>query len=236
MTPPSVRAAVLALPLLAITAVARPAAAQTTRAGDGCTFERCGLRVQGSSVYRGLEGERVGRMGLFYADLRFLQAAPDSAGILARRAVSRHERSGLLRHLAQFSFMPTYAMSLARIGDDDVPAHGWTALGLAVAGLLLDHIADRRGEGAATAMSRSVWWYNHDVAAGRIGDARPDLPPLDPDHFGRAGLGWGYAIGITAGTILASESDQDEPVVELIAVPAASAVVGWLVGRVIPRR
>lgn len=46
VTPPSVRAAVLALSLLAITAVARPAAAQTTRAGDGCTFERCGLRVQ----------------------------------------------------------------------------------------------------------------------------------------------------------------------------------------------
>ncbi|MBW3551993.1 MAG: hypothetical protein KY466_00710 [Gemmatimonadetes bacterium] len=216
---------------LLLLAAAAPAGAQ---GAEPCDFERCGLRVQGTSVLRGPGTDRVAGLGRLYADLRFLETAGDSAAILARTAARAHERSQLAGALATVALLPLYEHFYVsgRVREDP----SWTSAGLGLTGVVALYVAAWWQRPVRGSVSRAVWWYNRGVAAGEVYDRSPELPALDPDHFGRAGLVWGAFLGMAAGQGLARHTAPDrEPLLELLALPAATAGVGWLVGRAIDR-
>ena len=216
-----------------LVALAAPLTAQSI---EPCDFDRCGLRTQGLSVVRGPGGDRVAGLGPLYADLRFLEAAGDSAAILARTAARAHERSQLAGALGSVALIPLYTTMFATVDGWRSGDVSWTSVGLASAGFIVEYFAVRWDRPVSGSFSRAVWWYNRDVAAGEVYDESPPLPPLDPDHFGRAGLVWGAALGMAGGNALARHTSPDrEPLLELLALPAATAGVGWLIGRAIDR-
>ena len=227
--------------LLSALLAAGAAAATSAAAQEGsCTFERCGLRAQGTSVFRGLGDDLVVRTGSHYPDVRFLEAAGDSIAMLGRAARADAERAIVAAGVAGMLWAPAavliYGPGLHGVVDDAPTAETWTALGMMVAGYIPVMLSSRWRERVPGLLSRAVWRYNRAVAAGAVSGHPPELPPLDPAHFGRTGFKWGLLAGVVAASFLTRNARPDEDVwIEGFVVPWAGAAAGWVAGRMVPR-
>lgn len=228
-----IRAALIAvLPLLA--AAPAPLSGQ-----DGaCAFDVCGLRLQRHAVFRGPGDDRVASAHGPYPDLRFLLAAGDSVALLAAEALDLAERSVVARNVAHLGLAPVAVLVYGADLNDDLPESMlWTVGASTVVGYVAAIVGGRWNSRVAPALSGAVWRYNRAVAAGEVTGAPPALPPLEPAHHGRTGLVQGVAAGTLAGIVLADRARPgDDPWVEAFVLPWGGAAVGWVVGRLFPRR
>src|SRR5262245_48201915 len=122
-------------------------AAQETR----CSFQECGLRVEKQRLLQGARGKEVGRLGVFFDDLRVLEIGADSA---ARYAIEykRDNRSGNLLTLTGLAFGMTGVLMQNR--DN----RSWTPTYLVLTGAAFNFLGSHQLIKAQTALSRYVWW------------------------------------------------------------------------------
>jgi hypothetical protein len=153
-------AARLAAALLAPPA---PAAAQTATPAETCAYDACALRLWENDLLEGREGERVAAFGFFRPPAaRELLEASDSAAWHLDRVEETYTSGRVIWILGQAASLAGLVMYFSP--DPAVQKGGFAAQ---TAGFLVTSLGQRRVTTAKEAMSRAVWWYNRDVAAGR---------------------------------------------------------------------
>lgn len=146
---------------------------------DACTYDACALRVSGrggSVILRGVESERIARIGFwgFAPRLPLLAERSDSAAYYYRRFRSAHNTSNWLFLVGT---VPAAIIGVMAALEPDREA-GTLGIGLLVTftGTLVAG-AIVRGP-APDRLSRAIWWYNR------------TLPPsASPGTFPGSGVG-----------------------------------------------
>ena len=131
--------------------LASSASAQT------CTYDTCALRVEGREVKRGLDGARVGRLGLFRApQLARLPEVPQEARIQFEIFENNFPQAQVLGLASGILVAVAYSEGLrGELGSRDE----WT-LGLSIAGVVSGIVAAVKTKQAMNGLSRGIWFYN----------------------------------------------------------------------------
>jgi hypothetical protein len=203
------------------------ATAEETR----CSYQECGLRIENQRLLQGARGEEVGRLGVFYNDLRVLEIGTDSAGRYAIE-YKRDNKAALLWSLTGLALVGAGNL-LLQINDDK---HSWTPVYLTASGAAFTIVGGNKLRNARNALARSVWWYNAPLQTGDYLPRPGQLPPLNPPHFGTGGAILGGLAGVGVGLAMsADQSEIPEGLTETAAYTVTGVFAGWLVGRAIKR-
>lgn len=140
-----------------------PTAAQAASRTEPCAYDACALRLWETDLLEGRDGERVGGFGFFRPPAaRELLEASDSAAWYLDRVEETYTSGRVIWFIGQVASLAGLVMYFS--ADPGVQEGGLAAQ---TAGFLVISLGERRVTRAREAMSRAVWWYNRDVAAGR---------------------------------------------------------------------
>lgn len=153
--------------LLILIVSAGAVGAQSPAPADGCTYDRCALRVEDRALVRGAYGERVVALGPFGSGPARVQWLGDSARAQARKYGVENERAqwlggiGALLSVASIVIAQRDDRGWPYTSDDPLPV----ALVLGGSGLLLASVPFQLR--AQRALSRAVWWHNRELPSSR---------------------------------------------------------------------
>lgn len=146
--------------MLGLAAAARPGRGQA----DGCTYDRCALRVHrgfwGPRLVRGLEGDKVAGLGLLAPRLTLFAERSDSAARYYELFRKSNNQGAALMLAGALVFVGVTVSAGPRWDQPVTTAQGVglaVGLGLLVAGGIRILPAHNR-------LSKAVWWYNRTLA------------------------------------------------------------------------
>jgi len=171
-------AATVVAAVLALGALAAPAAAQATAgdsarptssaAGQPCTYDACVLRVEetwfGRKVVRGPEGTMVARLGLGGPSLRNVVVGSDSAVYHAGLYERAQTTGALLTLVGTLGSIASFIAYTQRDPEDDLRSE---VLAVNVGALVLGVVGTTFQLKARRELSRSLWWHNRRVGGER---------------------------------------------------------------------
>lgn len=159
---------VVALVVLTWLWMPTPVSTQGPTVEQGCAYDACALRLWDADLLEGQKAERVARFGFFRPPAaRELFESSDSATSYLDVVEDTYTSGRVLWFVGQIVSAAGLVMSFS--SDSDVQHSGF---GAQAAGFVVVWLGQRRVTRAREAMSRAVWWYNRDVAAGRSLGAR----------------------------------------------------------------
>lgn len=158
---------VVALVVVTALSLPTPASTQGPTVEQECAYDTCALRLWDADLLEGQKGESVAQFGFFRPPAaRELFASSDSATWYLDVVEETYTSGRVLWFAGQVVSVAGLVMSFN--SDPDVQHRGF---GAQAAGFMVVWLGQRRVTRAREAMSRAVWWYNRDVAAGRtLGD------------------------------------------------------------------
>ncbi|MGE0157936.1 MAG: hypothetical protein AB7T31_00915 [Gemmatimonadales bacterium] len=150
------RHAVTSLSLVALSATARPAAAQF---GPDCTYDQCALRVAynaaGAALVRGRDQIVINGLGFWARDMNRAFEGNRLSQDLAASYRSRHNTGTVLTGVGAVSFAIGLLAADGNISLDlDTPSL------LSLGGLALIAVGSRVTLSAEDQLSRAIWEYN----------------------------------------------------------------------------
>lgn len=208
-----------------------PASGQQERM---CTFTECALRIENGRLLQGQQATRVGRVGVFYRDLRVLEVGPDSAQLYAG-AYGRDVTRGFWLTLGGAVLLAA-GPPLGPSGADRISSGAQASLAVGGAGLVI--WGGLKARAAERMLARSVWFYNEAAARGDQLPQLSDIPELQPPHYGHAGAVVGSILGLAAGLGVTSRhpvSEIGQALLETGALTFAGGFFGWRLGSGIRR-
>lgn len=147
-------AVVASLVLLTCQGAARSALAQEA----SCTWDRCALRFEVPWIVAGVNGERVGKVGLLGSPhLVDVVGMQDSARVYALR-FERHNSTG--QKVAAVGVVLGAGAFVAGLAG----GNGWVPTGLGVSAFVLGLSSGAILGGSRRDMERSIWWYNRSLS------------------------------------------------------------------------
>jgi hypothetical protein len=150
----------LALLLFVLLMVAAPAAAVHGQAPQPCTWDTCALRIQAPSLttpmrlVRGSDNEEVVRLGLMQPAVAPWVSLSDSAVAYARIYDVQFDRGSII---SLTGTVIAIAAPILMEGTMQKIAFTGVGIGFSVVGGMVTNRANE-------ALSRSVWWYNRELA------------------------------------------------------------------------
>jgi hypothetical protein len=150
----------LALLLSVLLMVAAPAVAVHGQAPRPCTWDTCALRIQAPSLttpmrlVRGTDSEEVVRLGLMQPAVAPWVSLSDSAVAYARIYDVQFDRGSII---SLTGTVIAIAAPILMEGTMQKIAFTGVGIGFSVVGGVITNRANE-------ALSRSVWWYNRELA------------------------------------------------------------------------
>lgn len=208
---------------------------------EECTYYTCALRLQGSSLLAGAEGERITSFGFLSGpQLRPWMEVSDSASYYVD-LVGRNYVSGQAMSLVGTLMWVGGVLAVEALDRDGQRAAG---LGVSLTGLTLFLIGNGRVGRAGQAMQSAIWWYNASLvpqvedAALPIEGRLPSRPIAIPSNHARTGTALGSVAGALSGLAATSGMDSSQTAAGLsitLALTAVGALIGHHVGKAIER-
>lgn len=152
-----------ALVVLTLLWMPTPATTQGPSMEQERAYDARALRLWDGDLLEGQKGESVARFGFFRPPAaRKLFESSDSATRYLDVVEDTYTSGRVLWFAGQIASAAGLVMSFS--SDPGVQRGGF---GAQAAGFVVVWLGQRRVTRAREAMSRAVWWYNRDVAAGR---------------------------------------------------------------------
>lgn len=148
----------ISLSLLVLLLLAAPPLRAQAPDTTACTYNTCALRVEpsfwGAGIVRGVEGERVARIGFLGTRPRLSQVVAGSEPAVEQaRIYERQVPRGTLLLLAGTALLLVPDLTESRLSDEAQIVSTFGGVGLTLWGSAT--LAD-----AQRALSRALWWYN----------------------------------------------------------------------------